>query len=73
MFVGRRKELEFLQELYQSNKFEMLIMHGRRRVGKSYLISRFANNHIETKNGNLNLDGFAFSDHEPAYLEFKLN
>ena len=23
--------------------------------------------------GNLNLDGFAFSDHEPAYLEFKLN
>ena len=27
---------------------------------------------IETKNGNLNLDGFAFSDHQPAYLEFKL-
>ena len=47
MFVGRRKELEFLQELYQSNKFEMLIMHGRRRVGKSYLLSRFANNHID--------------------------
>ena len=27
---------------------------------------------IETKQGKLGLDGFAFSDHEPAYLEFKL-
>ena len=27
---------------------------------------------VETKNGNLNIDGFAFSDHQPAYLEFKL-
>ena len=27
---------------------------------------------IETKNGNLGLDGFAYSDHQPAYLEFKL-
>lgn len=27
---------------------------------------------IQTKNGNLGKDGFAYSDHEPAYLEFKL-
>ncbi len=27
---------------------------------------------IETKQGNLNVDGFAFSDHQPAYIEFKL-
>lgn len=27
---------------------------------------------IETSKGNLNLDGFAYSDHQPAYLEFKL-
>lgn len=27
---------------------------------------------VETKNGNLGLDGFAYSDHQPAYLEFKL-
>ena len=27
---------------------------------------------VETKNGNLNVDGFAFSDHQPAYIEFKL-
>ena len=27
---------------------------------------------VETKNGNLGINGFAFSDHQPAYLEFKL-
>lgn len=27
---------------------------------------------IETKNGNKGLDGFAYSDHEPTALEFKL-
>ena len=27
---------------------------------------------IETKNGNKGLDGFAYSDHEPTVLEFKL-
>ena len=27
---------------------------------------------VETKQGNLGLDGFAYSDHQPAYIEFKL-
>ncbi|MBO4855746.1 MAG: hypothetical protein J5511_00015 [Bacilli bacterium] len=27
---------------------------------------------IQTKNGNKGLDGFAFADHDPAYIEFKL-
>lgn len=27
---------------------------------------------VETKKGNLGLDGFAFSDHQPAYLEFRI-
>ena len=27
---------------------------------------------VETKDGKLGLDGFSFSDHEPAYIEFKL-
>lgn len=45
LFIGRTKELNFLNELYKSPKFEMLIMHGRRRVGKSYLLSHFARLH----------------------------
>ncbi len=47
LFVGRKKELEFLDSLYNSKKFEMLIVHGRRRVGKSYLLSHFASLHAE--------------------------
>ena len=30
------------------------------------------NYNIVTKNGNLGIDGFAYSDHQPAYVEFQL-
>ena len=46
-FVGRKKEIDFLEDLYNSPKFEMLILHGRRRVGKSYLLGHFASIHEE--------------------------
>ena len=45
IFLGRKKELALLESLYKSNKFELLILHGRRRVGKSYLLSHFAKLH----------------------------
>ncbi len=41
MFIGRKKELNILEDLYNSNKFEMMLLYGRRRVGKSYLLSNF--------------------------------
>lgn len=41
MFIGRKKELAFLKELWESHRFEMLILHGRRRVGKSCLLAEF--------------------------------
>ena len=44
-FIGRKAELDFLNQLYNSSKFEMLIMHGRRRIGKSYLLGHFAGLH----------------------------
>ena len=46
-FIGRKRELSLLDSLYNSDTFEMLIMHGRRRVGKSYLLSHFAKLHSE--------------------------
>ena len=46
-FIGRKRELSLLDSLYNSDKFEMLIMHGRRRVGKSYLLAHFAKLHSE--------------------------
>ncbi len=41
MFIGREHELEALNKLYSSNKFEFAVIYGRRRVGKTALISRF--------------------------------
>lgn len=45
VFLGRKKELNLLESLYNSSKFEMLILHGRIRVGKSFLLSHFAKLH----------------------------
>ena len=41
MFVGRKKELAKMNQLYDSGKFEFAIFYGRRRVGKTTLINEF--------------------------------
>ena len=41
MFVGRETELEALGKLYGKDKFQMVVMYGRRRVGKTSLIKEF--------------------------------
>lgn len=41
MFIGREKELEALEKLYRSDKFEFAVIYGRRRVGKTALINHF--------------------------------
>ncbi len=41
MFIGREKELNALDKLYKSNKFEFAVIYGRRRVGKTALINQF--------------------------------
>ncbi|MBE5886510.1 MAG: ATP-binding protein [Lachnospiraceae bacterium] len=41
MFIGRDKELNTLDKLYQSDKFEFVVIYGRRRVGKTALINHF--------------------------------
>ena len=41
MFVGREHELNALKDVYEKNGFGMTIIYGRRRVGKSTLISEF--------------------------------
>lgn len=40
-FVARDVELNELQEMYDSNEFEMAVIYGRRRVGKTSLIEHF--------------------------------
>ena len=41
MFIGRQRELSSLEKLYNSDKFEFAVIYGRRRVGKTALISKF--------------------------------
>lgn len=41
MFIGRQRELGELDRLYKSGKFQCVIIYGRRRVGKTALISEF--------------------------------
>lgn len=41
MFIGRENELATLNTLYASNRFEFVVIYGRRRVGKTALINQF--------------------------------
>lgn len=41
MFIGRKHELDFLNERYNSDKAEFIVLYGRRRVGKTELLSEF--------------------------------
>lgn len=41
LFIGRERELDTLRTLYESDRFEFAVIYGRRRVGKTALISHF--------------------------------
>ncbi|PLS30198.1 ATPase [Bifidobacterium margollesii] len=41
MFVAREHELQTLERLYSSDSFEMVVLYGRHRVGKTALIDEF--------------------------------
>ena len=40
-FIGRKDELKKLNELYEAEGFHMAVIYGRRRIGKSTLITKF--------------------------------
>jgi AAA+ ATPase superfamily predicted ATPase len=44
--IGRKSELEILDTVFQSNKSEFVILYGRRRVGKTFLINRRFGEHF---------------------------
>ncbi len=41
MFVGRMAELRQLNKLYDKNEFQFVVVYGRRRVGKTFMLSKF--------------------------------
>ncbi|MCR5718971.1 MAG: ATP-binding protein [Lachnospiraceae bacterium] len=41
MFIGRENELSILEDTYKKRGFQMTVIYGRRRIGKSSLITEF--------------------------------
>jgi AAA+ ATPase superfamily predicted ATPase len=40
-FIDRGRELAFLEKRFQSGRAELVVVYGRRRVGKTFLLRRF--------------------------------
>jgi uncharacterized protein len=49
IFIGRKQELERLKALYSKQMPNLVVLKGRRRVGKSYLITQFASLYAERR------------------------
>lgn len=45
-FIGRKEELKALKQLFDKNAASMIVIKGRRRIGKSRLVEEFAKNYI---------------------------
>lgn len=42
LFVDRERELDFLEQHYRARSAEFIVIYGRRRVGKTELVTRFS-------------------------------
>lgn len=65
MFIGREKELKELNKLYKEDKFQLFVLYGRRRVGKTTLLKEFCKSKkaifysAEQSNEKINLEKFS--------------
>ena len=65
VFIGREKELNDLNTLYRQDKFQLFVLYGRRRVGKTTLLNEFCKGKdaifysAEQSNDKLNLENFS--------------
>ena len=83
MLAGRRNELNRLDSIYSSGKFECVVIHGRRRSGKTALLREFLVNKkgvyfsaLETSsNENLKIliDCIDNTPHEPTIEASEIN
>lgn len=70
MFIGRERELAELNRLYAQGGFQMVVLYGRRRVGKTTLVSEFAKGKptlfftAKVQSNTLNLQDFSAKVYE---------
>ena len=72
MFVGRERELASLKEFYDKDGIGLTIVYGRRRIGKSTLITEFVKDK-KTKPGVIFKAGIGFADAWNGRYEFSYN
>ena len=46
LFIGREYEIRQLEKYRDSKESEFIIVYGRRRVGKTFLINEFFEDHL---------------------------
>lgn len=84
MFVGRERELASLKEFYDKDGIGLTIVYGRRRIGKSTLITEFVKDKKtiflysdkswkEQKPGVIFKAGIGFADAWNGRYEFSYN
>ena len=49
LIISREYEKQQLQDCYDSKESQLVIVYGRRRVGKSFLINQFFNDRFDFK------------------------
>lgn len=42
--IGRAYEMQLLEQCVQSKESELVVVYGRRRVGKTFLVNQFFKN-----------------------------
>ncbi len=54
--VGRKREIEQLENLYESKKAELVAVYGRRRIGKTFLVNEVFKNRFYFRHTGLALN-----------------
>ena len=72
--VGRKKEIEYLQQIVKSEDAEFVAVYGRRRVGKTFLIREFFSNNFAfyfsgSENSNMKTQLENFRNAYQAYFK----
>jgi predicted AAA+ superfamily ATPase len=53
MFIGREQELRFFEDKYSTNGGQLIVLYGRRRIGKTELLHRKRTETTETGKSTL--------------------
>ena len=54
MFIGREAELNFLKDKYEEQQGQLIVLYGRRRIGKTETLKEFCKNKKHILDGKEN-------------------